>query len=100
MNIVKSAMGEAVDFDLLRMKEQLASKPKEPLTDARQKAVSAKRRRGSGKVLQSLLDTMKDEDSDQNKKHPSKPEEEMAELAPEPKIKIAKVKRDSNESIG
>lgn len=56
MNIVKSARGVDVDFDLLRMKEQMQRKPKDGAVSAREKAVGARRRRGSGKILQKLAE--------------------------------------------
>jgi len=56
MNIVKSARGVDVDFDLLRMKEQMQMKPKDGAASTREKAVGARKRRGSGKILQKLVE--------------------------------------------
>lgn len=55
MSKITSARGEVVDFNLLRMKEELASKPKSDTNANREKAIKIKQRRGSTRRLEEML---------------------------------------------
>lgn len=54
---VKSAKGEIVDFDLLKIKEQIASAPKTTNVQAREDFIDRKFRRRLKKLTDEVIDT-------------------------------------------
>jgi hypothetical protein len=56
MSIVRSAKGELVDFDLLRIKQQIATTPQTSTVAARQTFIDNKMKRRIKKQVQEVVD--------------------------------------------
>lgn len=76
---VLSARGEWVDFDLMKIKQQIASAPKAVTVSAREDFIDQKFKRRLKKQIQSVIDQVSDEAP-----APVEPVAVVEEIKPEP----------------
>lgn len=91
----RSAKGELVDFDLLKMKQSLAGKPSVPAVKAREDFVDGRlRRRPRKKIIPPLPTTLLE---NVGKKQPKTPVVEQPK--PETKLEIKRTKQQARPKV-
>ncbi len=77
-NKIKSARGSVVDFDLLKIKNQIQSSPKPTIVQARENFVESKLKRRIKKLTQPIEPVTDNQTSDQQEKVETKPSKDVA----------------------